>query len=100
MSKPLLEWPNARYEGVIFVDPTLMVSSGRYLREKLRKNLLLAPSSTLRQIGAMYPSPGASEGEFGTQFDRANALISGFSPLHNNLLEWIFDCNTRWIANA
>jgi carboxylesterase type B len=91
----------SREEGLIFVDPNLMVASDRQMRMKLRKNLPLASLSTLRKISTMYPRPDLSRGEYGNQFDRTNALISGLSFWRAMLIiEWIFDCNTRWIANA
>lgn len=69
-----------RDEGLIFVDPTLLIASERQTRMKLRQNLPLAPLSVLRQVHKMYPSPSSSKGEYAHQFDRVNALISGPHP--------------------
>jgi hypothetical protein len=66
-----------RDEGLIFVDPKLMMASDRETRKKLRQNFPIAPLSILQKIRGLYPSPAASEGEFENQFDRINALISG-----------------------
>jgi len=66
-----------RDEGLIFVDPTLLIASERQTRMKLRQNLPLAPLSVLRQMQQMYPSPSLSNGEYAHQFDRVNAMISG-----------------------
>jgi hypothetical protein len=68
-----------REEGLIFVDPMLIMATDRQTRMKLRKNLPLASLSTLQKIRNMYPSPTFSEGEFANQFDRVNALISGLA---------------------
>lgn len=80
-----------RDEGLIFVDPTLLVASERQTRMKLRQNLPLAPLSVLRQVHKMYPSPSASNGEYAHQFDRVNALISGPPPPHNAALTYRMD---------
>ena len=66
-----------RDEGLIFVDPTLMMAAERQIRMMLRKNLPFANVSTLQKIKEMYPSPSSSNGEYAHQFDRVNALISG-----------------------
>lgn len=65
---------------MIFVDPRLLVASERQTRLILRENLPLADISTLRKIGQMYPTPARSDGEFVTQFDRVNSMISGEFP--------------------
>ena len=62
------------------MDPRLLMASERQARIILRENLPLADISTLRKIGAMYPAPARSDGEFVTQFDRVNSMISGKFP--------------------
>jgi hypothetical protein len=68
-----------REEGLIFVDPRLIMASERQTRTMLHKNLPFASLSTLQKIGNMYLSPSRSNGEYAHQFDRVNALISGFT---------------------
>lgn len=68
-----------RDEGLIFVDPMLIVATERQTRMRLRKNLPLASVPTLHKIRKMYPHPIFSNGEFAHQFDRINALISGLT---------------------
>jgi hypothetical protein len=75
--------PDIRDEGLIFVDPMLTMASDRQTTIRLRNNLPLAPISTLREIGRMYPLPSASNGRFAHQFDRVKALISGIYILAN-----------------
>jgi hypothetical protein len=78
-----------------------MVASERQTRMRLRQNLPLASISILQKIRKLYPSPSASYGEFAHQFDRVNAMISGSPNTQLRLTkEWIFSCNTRYIANA
>jgi len=92
---------DSRDEGLIFVDPTLLIASERQTRMKLRQNLPLASLSTLRQMQKMYPSPSLSNGEYAHQFDRVNAMISRTHPPTTPLTtEWIFNCNTRYISQA
>jgi hypothetical protein len=61
----------------------MVFASERDARKKLRQNLPLASLSTLNTIRDMYPSPWASNGTFGHQFDRVNAVISGTPPTPN-----------------
>jgi len=77
---PPLRWKaraNCREEGLIFVDPALMVATDRDTRIAMRKNMPLASIETLRKVRDMYPRPSASQGEYAHQFDRVNALIEG-----------------------
>ena len=76
----MMLYVDCRDEGLIFVDPRLLVASERQTRMILRQNLPLANLSTLRKIGQMYPSPSRSDGDFVTQFDRVNSMISGKHP--------------------
>ena len=91
---------DCRDEGLIFVDPRLLVASERQTRMILRQNLPLADLTTLRKIGTMYPSPSRSGSEFVTQFDRVNSMISGNYPLLLANADWIFNCNTRYLTSA
>jgi hypothetical protein len=68
---------DVREEGLLFVDPILLMASERQTRMKLRQNLPIAPLSALHQIKDLYPSPSLSGGQYAHQFDRVNAMISG-----------------------
>jgi hypothetical protein len=66
-----------REEGLVFIDPRLMIASERDTRMKLRSNLPIDSLSTLQKIRTLCPSPDESDSEFSNQFDRINQLISG-----------------------
>jgi len=86
----LIDGIDIRDEGLIFVDPTLIVATERQTDTILRKNLPIASVSTLRKIKDMYPSPGKSGGEYAHQFDRVNTIISGLLP-HTSQLTFRVD---------